>query len=96
MTGVLSALSLKLQIRRLGRELTEARSTQPSQSSDVIVLTNLLEDAKRAKERYEREYLEEHKATLGLKAQLAQIRSGQDGSRFVNLDRSTGHSLVPH
>lgn len=73
--------SLKLQIRRLERELAEARSSQPGQSSDVLVLTNLLEDAKRAKERYEREYLDEHKASLNLKAQLEQIRIGKGSDR---------------
>jgi protein HOOK3 len=87
-------LSLKLQIRRLERELSEARSAQPYQTSNVLVLKNLLEDAKRAKERYEREYLDEHKASLGLKAQLAQIRSGKGGDRSVLLSRSHISLLV--
>lgn len=50
----------------------------------MLVLENLLDDAKRMKERYEQDYLGEHKAVLGLKSQLEKIRSGKaEGDRWV-------------
>lgn len=44
--------------------------------SRVLVLENLLDDAKRTKDRYEQDYLGAHKKNLVLQAELDQIRSG--------------------
>lgn len=41
------------------------------------MLENLLDDAKKMKERYEQDYLGAHKTNLGLQAQLEAIRSGK-------------------
>ena len=79
---LLSAYSLKLQVRRLQRELESARNNK-ADGSRVLVLENLLDDAKKMKERYEHDYLGAHKQTLVLQAQLDAIRSGKslgDGS----------------
>ncbi|KAL7414007.1 HOOK-domain-containing protein [Mrakia frigida] len=67
---------LKLQVRRLQRELDAARNNK-ADGSRVLVLENLLDDAKKMKERYEQDYLGAHKANLGLQAQLEAIRSGK-------------------
>lgn len=69
-------ISLKLQVRRLQRDLEAARSNK-ADGSRVLVLENLLDDAKKMKERYESDYLGAHKQNLVLQAQLDGIRSGK-------------------
>lgn len=49
----------------------------------MLVLENLLDDAKKMKDRYEQDYLSSHKQTLVLQAQLDAVRTGKshgDGS----------------
>lgn len=67
---------LKLQIRKLKREL-EAIKTNQADSSRVLVLENLLEDANRMKSRYEADYLAAHREKLVLQNNLEEIRSGK-------------------
>ncbi|KAJ3517791.1 hypothetical protein NLJ89_g265 [Agrocybe chaxingu] len=67
---------LKLQIRKLQREL-EAVKRNEADASRVLVLENLLEDANRMKARYESDYLAAHREKLVLQRDLEEIRSGK-------------------
>ncbi|KAF9532408.1 HOOK protein-domain-containing protein [Crepidotus variabilis] len=67
---------LKLQIRRLKRELEGVRKNE-ADSSRILVLENLLEDANRMKGRYESDYLAAHREKLVLQRDLEEIRSGK-------------------
>lgn len=67
---------LKLQVRKLKREL-EAVKKNEVDSSRVLVLENLLEDANRMKVRYEGDYLAEHREKLVLQSAMEEIRSGK-------------------
>lgn len=67
---------LKLQIKRLQREL-EAHKKNEADSSRLLVLENLLEDANRMKARYESDYLTAHREKLMLQRDLDEIRSGK-------------------
>ncbi|KAI0273860.1 HOOK-domain-containing protein [Gloeopeniophorella convolvens] len=67
---------LKLQVRRLKRELEDLKTNQLD-SSRVLVLENLLDDATRMKARYEADYLAAHREKLILQNDLEEIRSGK-------------------
>lgn len=67
---------LKLQIRKLNRELEAVRKNEVD-ASRVLVLENLLEDANRMKARYESDYLTAHREKLVLQRDLEEIRSGK-------------------
>lgn len=67
---------LKLEIRKLKREL-EAAKTNQADSSRILVLENLLDDANRMKSRYEADYLAAHREKLALQKDLEDIRSGK-------------------
>ena len=67
---------LKLQVRRLKRELEAVRKNEVD-SSRVLVLENLLEDANRMKARYEADYVAEHREKLVLQSAMEEIRSGK-------------------
>lgn len=67
---------LKLQVRRLKRELEAVRKNEVD-SSRVLVLENLLEDANRMKARYEADYIAEHREKLVLQSAMEEIRSGK-------------------
>ncbi|WVF72769.1 hypothetical protein IAT40_007587 [Kwoniella sp. CBS 6097] len=69
---------LRLRIRGLQRELAELR-TRSSDGSKVATLESLLSDANKARDRYQADYLEEHRGKLRLQATLEQIRSGGSG-----------------
>ncbi|PWN51410.1 hypothetical protein IE53DRAFT_51456 [Violaceomyces palustris] len=69
---------LKIKVRKLAREL-EAAKTNKADSSKILVLENLLDDAQRMKSRYEADYLREHKEKLVLQRELENIRSGKSG-----------------
>ena len=76
---------LKLEIRKLKRDL-EAAHTNQADSSRILVLENLLDDAKRMKERYEADYFAAHREKLVLQKDLEEIRSGKAfGDGFVFL-----------
>lgn len=80
MSGV-STTELKLKIRKLQREVDALRKNK-TDSSRILVLENLLEDAQNMKARYEQEFLKEHKEKLVLQRQIDQIREG--GSTVSN------------
>ncbi|SCZ96335.1 BZ3500_MvSof-1268-A1-R1_Chr8-2g10125 [Microbotryum saponariae] len=65
---------LKLQVRKLKRQLNEAM-TNSAEHSRVVVLENLLEDANRTKAKYEMDYLRGHRERLGVEAKLEEIIS---------------------
>ncbi|KIY68000.1 HOOK-domain-containing protein [Cylindrobasidium torrendii FP15055 ss-10] len=67
---------LKLQVRRLKREL-EAVKKNETDASQLLVMENLLEDATRMKTRYENDYLTAHREKLVLQRDLEEIRSGK-------------------
>ncbi|CAK5264726.1 unnamed protein product [Mycena citricolor] len=67
---------LKLQIRKLKRELETTRQSE-ADASRILVLENLLEDANRMKTRYEGDYLAAHREKLVLQRDLDEIRSGK-------------------
>ncbi|EMD38684.1 hypothetical protein CERSUDRAFT_123230 [Gelatoporia subvermispora B] len=67
---------LKLQVRKLQRELEAVRKNE-ADASRVLVLENLLEDATRMKARYEADYLAAHREKLVLQNDLEEIRSGK-------------------
>ncbi|KIM87652.1 hypothetical protein PILCRDRAFT_815228 [Piloderma croceum F 1598] len=67
---------LKLQIRKLKRELEAVRKNE-ADASRLLVLENLLEDANRMKGRYEADYLAAHREKLVLQSNLEEIRSGK-------------------
>jgi protein HOOK3 len=67
---------LKLQIRKLKRDLEAVRKNE-ADASRVLVLENLLEDANRMKTRYESDYLAAHREKLVLQRDLEEIRSGK-------------------
>lgn len=67
---------LKLQVRKLQRELDAVKKNE-ADSSRVLVLENLLEDANRMKARYEADYLTAHREKLVLQNNLEEIRSGK-------------------
>jgi protein HOOK3 len=68
--------NLKLQIRKLNRELEAVRKNEVD-ASRVLVLENLLEDANRMKGRYENDYLAAHREKLVLQRDLEEIRNGK-------------------
>ena len=67
---------LKLQVRKLKRELEAVRKNEID-ASRVLVLENLLDDANRMKARYESDYLIAHREKLVLQNDLEEIRSGK-------------------
>jgi protein HOOK3 len=67
---------LKIQVRRLNREL-EAVKKNEADASRLLVLENLLEDANRMKARYECDYLAAHREKLVLQRDLEEIRNGK-------------------
>lgn len=75
---------LKLQVRKLKRELEAVRKNE-ADVSRLLVLENLLEDANRMKGRYEADYLAAHREKLVLQSNLEDIRSG----------KSMGDGLAP-
>jgi protein HOOK3 len=77
LTGT-TTTDLKLQIRKLKRDLEAAQANQnQAEASRVLVLENLLDDARRMKSRYEADYLSEHREKLVLTKELDEIRSGK-------------------
>lgn len=68
---------LRIQVRRLEKQLKEAQANK-ADSSRIIVLDNLLEDANNMKRRYEQDYLKERKERLGLQNLLEEIRNGKN------------------
>jgi protein HOOK3 len=78
---------LKLQVRKLKRELDSATANK-ADASKIVVLENLLDDANRMKARYEGDYLREHREKLVVAGQLEEILSGKSrlGDGYVPSD----------
>lgn len=69
---------LKLKIAKLGRELTRVRDEKTDgAASKVVVLQNLLEDANRAKAKFEADFLQAHQDKLVLENELNRVRQGK-------------------
>lgn len=87
---------LKLQIRKLQRELQAVRRNEVD-ASRILVLENLLDDAIRMKSRYEADYLAAHREKLVLQRDLEEIRSGKalgDGAEAAIALRQRLNELV--
>lgn len=87
---------LKLQIRKLQRELQAVRRNE-ADASRILVLENLLDDAIRMKSRYEADYLAAHREKLVLQRDLEEIRSGRalgDGAEAAIALRQRLNELV--
>lgn len=87
---------LKLQIRKLQRELQAGRRNE-ADASRILVLENLLDDANRMKSRYEADYLAAHREKLVLQRDLEEIRSGKalgDGAEAAIALRQRLNELV--
>ncbi|KAG2115082.1 HOOK-domain-containing protein [Suillus discolor] len=67
---------LKLQVKKLQRELKSAKKNE-ADTSHILVLQNLLEDANKMKARYEADYMTAHREKLVLQRDLEEIRSGK-------------------
>ena len=78
LTGT-TTTDLKIKLRKVTRDLEEARKNN-ADASRLVVVENLLEDANRMKGRYEADYLQEHRERLKLVAQMEEIRSGASSS----------------
>ncbi|KAH8922320.1 hypothetical protein BT69DRAFT_1282370 [Atractiella rhizophila] len=70
---------LKLKIRKLEKDLVEARKNK-ADASRMVVLENLLEDANRMKSRYESDWLKEHRERLILQEKLDFISQGKSAA----------------
>jgi protein HOOK3 len=69
---------LKIRIRKLEKELSDLKGNQgKEEESKILVLENLLDDARRHKSRYEADYLQEHRERLILQGQMEEIRAGR-------------------
>lgn len=67
---------LKIQVRKLTRELRVARSNK-ADAGELLVAQNLLQDANRMKERYEKDYLREYQSALRLRKKLDDVQTGK-------------------
>jgi protein HOOK3 len=79
---------LKLEIRRLRRELQAAQSNK-ADASKIDVLQHLLDESQKMKARYEQDYLAEHREKLVALGKLEEIRAGKsdtgDGCVFERI-----------
>lgn len=74
---------LKIQVRKLARELRAAKANK-ADAGRLLVVENLLEDANKMKARYEGDYLREYQKGLVLERRIQEILGGKadvgDGS----------------
>ncbi|ORX38547.1 protein-nucleus import-related protein [Kockovaella imperatae] len=69
---------LRLRIKALERQIEEQRPTE-TDSAKLSAIKQLLADANKSRNRYQAEYLEEHRSALRLQATLDKIRSAPGG-----------------
>lgn len=67
---------LKIQVRKLARELKAAKANK-ADASRLLVAENLLEDSNKMKARYEKDYLGEYQKNLILERKLEEILAGK-------------------
>ena len=73
---------LKLQIRRLMRELESIKHEKGGDPNQIVVLENLLADTQKVKERYEADWMSELTQKLDLSRKLEELTKGiEEGSR---------------
>ncbi|PWN36690.1 uncharacterized protein FA14DRAFT_159102 [Meira miltonrushii] len=75
MSGTTMA-GLKIQVRKLARELKVAQANK-ADASRLLVVENLLQDANKMKERYERDYLKEYQKNMKIQKQMEAIQEGK-------------------
>lgn len=75
MSGTTMA-GLKIQVRKLARELKVAQANK-ADASRLLVVENLLQDANKMKERYERDYLKEYQKNMKMQKQMDAIQEGK-------------------
>lgn len=63
---------LKIQVRKLARELRAAKANK-ADAGRLLVVENLLEDANKLKARYEKDYLREYQRSIVLEKQMEDI-----------------------
>ena len=83
----------KLQISRLESELSQLREGTGGADADNVMLQHMLDDATKAKDKLEQEYLQAHAGKLILEAQLAAINGGSSNEGFVVLFDIVSHTL---
>ncbi|OCF57302.1 hypothetical protein L486_04758 [Kwoniella mangroviensis CBS 10435] len=72
--------SLRLKIRSLQRELADLRSgSGAGDTGKLATLETLLADANKSKDKYQSDYLQEHRSLLRLQATMERIRAGHGG-----------------
>ncbi|RPB02593.1 hypothetical protein L873DRAFT_1673240 [Choiromyces venosus 120613-1] len=78
-------IDLKLQISRLESELSQLREGAGGTDADNVMLQHMLDDAIKAKDKLEHDYLQAHTGKLILEAQLAAINGGSsiEGSEIM-------------
>ncbi|KAG0131806.1 hypothetical protein HOY82DRAFT_324439 [Tuber indicum] len=76
---------LKLQISRLESELSQLKEGTSGTDADNVMLQHMLDDATKAKDKLEQDYLQAHTGKLILEAQLAAINGGSftEGSEVM-------------
>ncbi|WWC93739.1 hypothetical protein V866_000575 [Kwoniella sp. B9012] len=71
---------LRLKIRTLQRELADLRSgSGAGDTGQMATLETLLADANKSRDRYQSDYLQEHRSLLRLQATMERIRAGHGG-----------------
>ncbi|TIA74442.1 hypothetical protein E3P91_00917 [Wallemia ichthyophaga] len=73
-----STTDLKLQVRRLVKELESVRSDKGTDPDRALVLENVLADTQKMKERYEADWMSELTEKLDLQRKMDEIRRGMD------------------
>lgn len=73
-----STTDLKLQVRRLVRELESIKNDKGGDPNRVVVLENVLADTQRMKERYESDWMNELTEKLDLQRKMDEIKRGMD------------------
>lgn len=89
-------MDLKITIRKLQRELAGAGGSSGGneEKGRILVLENQLEDALRIRERYEEDYLNEHREKLVLERRMEEILEGKSSDGLVVSSALVGRSLI--
>ncbi|KAJ1966862.1 hypothetical protein H4R35_006878, partial [Dimargaris xerosporica] len=97
-----TVVELKAKVARLESELFTARKAQPETglADKVLLLENLLADAKQSKAKLEQDYVHSHQRNLELESTIAQLRSdasnvstSNDGDHLLNENQKLRQQL---